>query len=95
MCPAGCDNSTVVAGECDTCASGCFCPSGLVQFDSQLCVLSEQCSVYDGMYMAMHRSPNIIIHVYTWIIAYVDCIHVVYKYIFVFYMLKFASPLKT
>ena len=51
-CPADCRNinSTVVAGECDICASGCFCLSGLVQLDSQLCVLSEQCSIYDGMY---------------------------------------------
>lgn len=49
MCYSGrladCDNSTTTRVEC---ASGCFCPSGLAQFDSELCVEEEQC--LDGTY---------------------------------------------
>ena len=48
MCYSGylddCDNSTMTRLDC---ASGCFCPSGLVQFDTDLCVEQDQC--LDGM----------------------------------------------
>ena len=40
-CPAHCDES--VQSCVNECVSGCFCPAGLFQLGSELCVQQQQC----------------------------------------------------